>query len=444
MKRRSFLKNSGLVAAGAIAVPYILPSGRLFAATGSRKVDHVIYVMYAGGVRNQEAPLQQYLANQGLPTEGNIMPNIFKGGQPTSNLIYNQWSPILSKPIQEDAAFFPELRYAQGPTGHYNGHTVSVTGKYSNLSTNLNVNPESPTIFEFYRKHSSPSKSALNAWWLSEGLGPYPSLNYSQDPAYGPQYGANYLRPASLITGLGNQYFGNLINPQPDDVDNVAQVKSFLDSNFSLGAAQSGFRNELEDQEKVGEFLKRLANQPETIDFPTLDGSTNGLTGDLLNVAAAWQVMKEFSPELLVLNTFNLDICHSDFSRYCQLMHLSDFGVGWLWNKIQGPEGAALGLKDNTILVLCPEHGRNLEPNTLRDDNGLAAYDHTSDDNSRRTFAMLAGPKSIIKQNTVFGSEASPEGESVDIVPTIADALGFYDDIPKQYLDGSPLRQAFN
>jgi hypothetical protein len=52
MKRSEFLKTLGLAAAGAVAAPYILPSGRLFASTGARRVNHVVVCLFAGGVRN--------------------------------------------------------------------------------------------------------------------------------------------------------------------------------------------------------------------------------------------------------------------------------------------------------------------------------------------------------------------------------------------------------
>jgi hypothetical protein len=51
MKRKEFLKKAGLAAAGFIAAPYILPSGRLFASTGGGPADHVVFVLFAGGVR---------------------------------------------------------------------------------------------------------------------------------------------------------------------------------------------------------------------------------------------------------------------------------------------------------------------------------------------------------------------------------------------------------
>ena len=56
MKRKEFIRNAALTAAGSIVIPYILPSGRLFAATGSRKANHVVFCLFAGGVADSKSP----------------------------------------------------------------------------------------------------------------------------------------------------------------------------------------------------------------------------------------------------------------------------------------------------------------------------------------------------------------------------------------------------
>jgi len=61
--RRDFIKKTGLTAAGAAILPTILPSGRLFAASGNRSADYVVLVMFAGGVRHQESVGKRYLAD---------------------------------------------------------------------------------------------------------------------------------------------------------------------------------------------------------------------------------------------------------------------------------------------------------------------------------------------------------------------------------------------
>ncbi|MCB0644979.1 MAG: hypothetical protein KDC44_25210, partial [Phaeodactylibacter sp.] len=192
MKRRDFIKKASTTAAVSIAAPYILPSGRLFAATGSRIANHVVLVLFAGGIRNQESVDMQFLVNQGIPVPGNIMRNMLDGAAPGANPVFNDWwNPILANPLANQGTLYKEVFYASGPTGHYNGHTVTMTGNYTETGLNLNINPEYPTVFEYYRRHSDPAKSALNAWWISEALGPYPSLNYSRFSGYDPAYGAN-------------------------------------------------------------------------------------------------------------------------------------------------------------------------------------------------------------------------------------------------------------
>ena len=72
MKRRAFIKKAGLTAATALATPYLLPSGRLFRASGSRKADHVVVCLFAGGVRS----LESHKFANGL--YGNRMPILFQ------------------------------------------------------------------------------------------------------------------------------------------------------------------------------------------------------------------------------------------------------------------------------------------------------------------------------------------------------------------------------
>jgi len=441
MDRRKFLKASAIAAGGALAAPYILPSGRLFAASGARIVDNVVFVLFGGGIRNQESVKQQYLANQGLPTQGNVMENMLTGAKPTQNLVYTQWNPILSNSLASQGTLFPEMRYKTGPTGHYNGHTVGMTGNYTETGLNLNINPEYPTVFEYYRKHYNPAKNAINAWWISEGLGPYPSLNYSRHPSYGALYGANYLRPATVFSQLGIDYYSDSSSFQPDDVNRLEKVKNFLDKNFDKTISDiPGVNNARSDMEAIKDLYIDILNQVTPIDYPLPNGvPTSQLTGDLINIAAAWKVLDKFKPELTVINTFNLDICHSDFTGYIQNLHKADYGVGWLWNKIQSDPVMA----NNTIMICMPEHGRNLTPNNLYDNNGLRAFDHTSDNNSREVFSLIVGPPSKVKQGQVVGTPGSPVGECIDIVPTIAHILGFHNDIPAGLLPGNVLTQAF-
>ena len=58
------------------SVPFILPSGKLFAASGNRKVNHVVLCLFAGGIRNLESIQKK---------EGCLMPFTLGGTEKISN-----------------------------------------------------------------------------------------------------------------------------------------------------------------------------------------------------------------------------------------------------------------------------------------------------------------------------------------------------------------------
>jgi len=136
------------------------------------------------------------------------------------------------------------------------------------------------------------------------------------------------------------------------------------------------------------------------------------------------------------VNMQDVDVCHNDFSSYCNNLTKSDYALAHLWDFIQKTPGMA----NDTILIAAPEHGRNLETNTVIDQNGRFAIDHTNTPVSREIFCLLVGPQGAVKQNQSINQET---GESIDIVPTIANILGFDTDIPAGMLQGRVLEEAF-
>ncbi|MDA0883142.1 MAG: hypothetical protein O2984_07500, partial [Bacteroidetes bacterium] len=135
MKRREFIKKAGLTAAASVSIPYILPSGRLFAASGRQMSQHVVLVMFAGGVRQQESVLQRYLDDSQInePYPGNIMYNMFSGDAPTQKIVYGTGqggiSPIpsiLSNTLQNQGTLFAEVQALSA--GHFGGLNSLVQG----------------------------------------------------------------------------------------------------------------------------------------------------------------------------------------------------------------------------------------------------------------------------------------------------------------------------
>ena len=149
--------------------------------------------------------------------------------------------------------------------------------------------------------------------------------------------------------------------------------------------------------------------------------SAAGSDGETIGYAC--EVLQRFKPTFTVIYLSNVDGCHSNFTNYLQSLHAADHAVGHLWDYIQNniPEMA-----NNTTLIVSPEHGRNTEPNGIKDANAFLGYDH-SDANSRRIFNVMVGPG--IDANLTIGSEGNQVGDIVNLTPTIAEILGFKDDV---------------
>lgn len=427
MKRRDFIRKAGIATAGAFTVPYILPSGRLFASTGARKANHVVFCLYAGGVRNLESVQK---------AEGNLMTNLLNGTEPISPDILPAMEPLpgspLLQPLQNYGTLFKNVKYASGPTGHYNGHTCAVTGTYTTYDLNIKDNPQFPTIFEYYRKHNLSSNSAMNAWWVSNALGPYPALNFSKYPSYGAQYGANFIAPTSLISTDGNDVLGNMKNYTNAEQTAVSKIRDFTDSNFNLsfidGAA--GVTNSETDKASLQNYITDSLNKAVTGQYNNPWGAGATMNNDMYNVFFAEEIIKLYKPELLVVNMQDVDVCHFNFTQYCNNLRKADYAVAHLWSVIQSTPG----MMNDTILIIAPEHGRNLATNSSIDLYGRYAIDHTApevtqggDQMAREIFCLIAGPSNVVYQQTEV---TVTTGESIEIVPIIANILGFDTDIP--------------
>ena len=433
MKRRKFIRNLGLGAAGTIGVPYLLPSGRLFASTGVRKANHVVFCLFAGGVRNLESVHKN---------DGNLMPYTLKGSEAISSDIIsgiNFVPPNTGITLQEQGTLYKEFRMKYGPTGHYGSHATAMTGVYTGENLNINANPQYPTIFELYRKHNSPTMSAKNAWWVSNSLGAYAHLNYSTYEGYGPDYGANYIQPSSIISQKGFDNLGNSRIYNSSEEDKIKALRGFCDAHFSSqynGSANS-ITNTEEDKIEIEEFINQCFIDAVNGQFDDPWGiSTNLYNNDMRTVHFAEKIIQEYQPELLVVNMQDVDIAHSNFTLYANNIQKSDYALWHLWETIQSTPG----MMNDTILIAMPEHGRNQEGNGLYDNFGREALDHTNDDYSREIFSLILGPSGVVVQDQVF---SQVKGESIDIVPTIANILGFDNDIPGGLLSGNVLHESF-
>ena len=442
MKRREFIKKAGLTAAASVSIPYILPSGRLFAASGRQMSQHVVLVMFAGGVRQQESVLQRYLDDSQInePYPGNIMYNMFSGDAPTQKIVYGTGqggiSPIpsiLSNTLQNQGTLFAEVQALSA--GHFGGLNSLVQG--STVTTQgLKNRPVNPTIFEYLRRHGG--MSATDTWFVGNGIAnSVPLLNYSAHQDYGAKYGANFFAPSVTFGPTGQEFLGDAKVYHPEnELSPMYALKEFLDNSFeNYGNGLLSLGNTEDEKQNIKAFMEEMFTKTQngTIAHPPLtdnnDTATLGYTCELL---------KWFKPALTVVNLNNVDGCHSDFTGYLQSLHRADHGVGHLWNFIQNeiPEMAG-----NTTIIATPECGRNLNPNNILDVNDWRAYDH-SDMNSMRVFSLMAGPTT--PSNLVIGSEGNPIGQVTDSMMTIADILGVMPEVQNAGLIAPGTQSLFN
>lgn len=428
MNRRDFFNKAGITTAGAIALPHILPSGRLFARTNTPKADYVVLVMFAGGVRQQESVMQRYLEDsQGVSgAAGNIMPNIFKGDFPTKKIVFGTdpaggtkgAEPIprlLNQSFEEMGMVFKEMN-AQS-AGHYVGLNTLITGNRS-VSQGLKVRPQAPTIFEYLRRHAG--FKATDNWFICNTLGnSYPLLNSSTNKDYGLQYGGNMFAAPYTFGSAGREVLGNAKPYSQSDLAPMYFMKNFLDQSFALSKDKMlSIQNTEEERTQIKEFIRSVYQRQtagQIVKPPVMDN------GDAVNISYAAEVLRYFKPKMLAVNLSGVDGCHSNFTGYLRSLHRADHAVGWLWSYIQSiPEMAG-----KTTMIIAPECGRNLEPNPILDQNDWYAYDH-SDANALRVWTAMAGPNTPVAS---IGSESNPVGRLTDIIPTIADIFGIYDEV---------------
>ncbi len=428
-----------------LAAPYLLPSGRVFAQTGSQAAKHVVVVLFAGGVRQQESVLQRYLADsQNLDIEGNVMLNLLAGAVPDDKVVFGTSAAgslpipvILPTPLATLGTLLPEMRYSASATGHYSGLSTALSGHYGSFQ-GLQERPLHPTMFEYLRRHAG--LKATDTWFVGNGLtGSVPLLNHSNHPAYGAAYGANMIIPNVTFGAPGQAHVrGSRVFHPEEELPAIQQMRAFLNQRFGAPGASDSPLDALGNTEEEKINIKRFVAET----FARIDAGAIALppvndNGDLMTIAFACEVMRYFKPKLTVVNLSSADSCHNSYTNYLKALHRADHGVGFLWSYLQNelPEIAA-----DTAIVLVPEHGRNLQPNNVLDVNNWRAFDHDSDANARRIFGMMAGAG--VPANVRVGSESRPIGDAADTVLTVAELLGIKPDVQAAGLI-SPVAQSW-
>ena len=355
LTRREFLRSaSGLVLGSAL----VDSSPFAFGATPQSK-RKVMVITFGGGARDQET-----FAPEG---QENI--------------------PHLMKELIPQSSFFTQV-VNRGILGHYVATASLATGAYETFNNFAAVSPDSPTVFEYFRKELK--RPASDAWVVAPSNG-FNRIGESSNRAYGPGTGARVILPKHLLS---------------DASSGVTDYSHLLRDSYEtpLYAPQLGGNTfELEQMENL---LKLSVN----------DFKSHALTlssADELSVYIVRQLMKQLAPSLLWVTLHDIDVAHAGaYSLYIEGIRRTDRLCAELWKLAESePEYAG-----KTTLLILPDFGRDAD-----EDAGGNGFQHhrTGDVPSRTTWMMALG--SGIREGVVFDRRL----ESLDLVPTIGSMMRF-------------------
>ncbi len=370
MLTRDFLKLAGLSIAQRIIPPALLNLWAQ-AADAQAKGRKVILVTFGGGVRTEET-----------------------------------FSPAGLRNIPRLAALRPEGYFYQncvneGVLSHFNSTGSIVTGNWQRVDDFGFEAPASATIFEQYRK--ARKAGPLDAWVIATNKS-FAAMGASSQRGFGLPLGANVVLPKQLLLDAVNDI---VRKPQASDVADRDAVHRRLETILQEGYEGVGwtiFKGGRQMDQHVRQTLTRALGS-------FINGPEAPTSGDELTFFITREVMREFSPSLLLVNFWDMDVAHwGSYSLYLQAVTRTDRLTGMLWDEVN--ENSKY--KDNTTVLILPELGRDGDSNTA---NGF--LNHRSGDPSCRNTWLLALGAGVTK-----GATETPI-RHIDVAATAAAMLKF-------------------
>jgi len=339
LNKRRFVQLAGL------SIAHRIVPNWLWARSVERKQDSkrkLIIVTFGGGVRYSET-----FAPDGLR-------NI----------------PALAA-LQHKGLFFKTCVNA-GVLSHFNSTASILTGNWQRVDDFGFQAPASPTLFEYFRKQTGAAPT--EAWAIATNKS-FASMGSGADREWGQPYGANVVLPKQLLL----EAVGEVIQKKPEmgvaSRENVLrQLETILNEGYE-GVGWTIFKAGRELDRTVRDTLTRGL-----IEY--IHGPESPTSGDELTFFITREVMREFSPRLILVNFWDMDVAHwGSYSLYLQAITRTDRLTGMLWEEIQlNPR-----YKDNTTFLVLPELGRDGDMQTS---NGF--LNHRSGDASCRNVWLLA------------------------------------------------------
>jgi len=295
--------------------------------------------------------------------------------------------PHLLRELVPQSTFFTQV-VNRGILGHYVATASLATGVYETINNFASLPPESPTVFEYFRRDLR--RPASDAWVVAPSNG-FNRIGESSHRLFGPGWGARVVLPKYLLAAAtsGQADYGHLLR---DSYETPLYAPELGGNTF-----------ELEQMERI---LKLSVD-----DFRAHARSLS--SPDELSVYIVRQLMHQLAPSLLWVTMHDIDIAHSGaYSLYIEGIQRTDRLCAELWKVIQSEAEYA----GKTVLCILPDFGRDSD-----NDAGGNGFQHhrTGDSVSRTTWMMALGPG--VREGVVCDRRL----ESTDLVPTLGAMMGF-------------------
>ena len=356
--RREFLRA---LTGAACYRPFLSVSTPSFASGLQSPVRRAIVVTFGGGCRDEET-----LTPQG-----------------------QQNVPYLLRELLPQGTFFTHVEN-RGILGHYVATASLTTGVYETFDNFAAVPPQSPTVFEYFRKDLK--RPLHDAWAVAPSNG-FNRIGSSDVRSYGPGYGAQVILPKRFLKqALAGGTTGDYARLLQDNYETPLFSPQVEGGNASLD-----------------EFA-------ELLNLSVKDFVTQALTlssADELSLYVAKRLMRRYAPRLLWITLHDMDVAHAGcYSLYIEGIQRTDRLCREIWRTIQSePEYAG-----KTALLILPDFGRDSDGSI--GGNGFQHH-RTGDALSRTTWMLALGPG--IHENRVVDRPV----EHLDVVPTLGAMLGF-------------------
>jgi hypothetical protein len=367
--KRTFLRAAGLLIAGLMA-----PQGRAHQNLhGAADPGHKVVLVIIGGVRHAESFSPEGLVN----------------------------IPHLSADLLPKALFYPRARN-EGVTAHFNAISSILTGNWQRVDDWGKLAPTTPTVFEQFRKRLRVDRS--ETWVVASNKALTSLIGASSASDYGPAYGANVVFPKQLmLTAVVDALRRGRTANLADRAKVEAELESALEGSNYEGLGWTVFDAADRLDPRVQSTIENAIAS-----FVRSGGPTSG---DELTFLVSREVMRKFSPRLLVVVFSDVEVAH--FGSYA--LHLSGIRTAdrlayQLWQEVEAnPE-----YRGRTTLVILPEFGRDPDGSTT---NGF--FNHRANEESTRTTWMMALGAGVDKPQII-----DRPVRHIDLCPTLAGLLG--------------------